>query len=76
MKNITLSIDENVLAIARRYAAEQNSSINQLVREFITNIAQRHDRAHAVRERLRQLSDQSEARIGSKSWNRNDLHER
>ena len=76
MKNITLSVDENVLAIARRYAAEQNSSINQLVREFMTSIAQRHDRARSVRERLRQLSDQSEARIGTKSWNRNALHER
>ena len=75
MKNITLSVDENVLAIVRRYASEQNSSINQLVREFMTSLAQRHDRANAVRERLRQLSDQSEARVGSKSWNRNDLHE-
>ena len=45
MKNITLSVDENVLAIVRRYALEQNSSVNQLVREFMTSIAQRHDRA-------------------------------
>jgi hypothetical protein len=32
MKNITLSVDEKVLAVVRRHAAEQNSSVNALVR--------------------------------------------
>jgi hypothetical protein len=34
MKTITLSVDEKVLAAVLRYAAERNSSVNALVREF------------------------------------------
>ena len=76
VKSITLSADENVLAEVRRYAAERNSSINALVREFLTSIAERQDRARNARTRLRSLSNRSRARIGRKSWNRGELHER
>lgn len=76
MKNITLNVDEKVLAAARRYAAERNSSVNALVRNYLASIAQREDRAAQARKRLRQLSRQSKARIGSKKWHREDLHER
>ena len=34
MKNITLSVDEKVLAAVRRYAVEHESSVNGLVREY------------------------------------------
>lgn len=76
MKNITLSVDEKVLAAVRRYAAERNSSVNALVREHLAGIAQREDRAAQARKRLKQLSRQSKARIGTKKWRREDLHER
>ncbi len=76
MKNITLSIDEKVLAKARRFAVEHNSSVNGLVREYLTSVAEREDRARQVRKRLRELSDRSGARIGARSWNRDELHER
>jgi len=55
MKNITLSVDEKVLASARRHAAERNSSVNALVREFLTRISQHEDRARSARRRIRQL---------------------
>ena len=76
MKNITLSIDENVLAAVRQYANSKNSSVNSLVREFLTSIAERENRGARARQEIRALSDESEARIGSKSWSRDDLHER
>jgi len=76
MKNITLSIDEKILATVRRYAAENHSSVNGLVREFLTGIAQYENRARKARQRIRELSDQSPARIGKKSWKRDELHER
>ncbi len=76
MKNITLSIDEEILAAVRRYAVERNSSVNALVREFLTGIATREDRARKARQRIRELSNESTARIGSKSWTRDELHER
>lgn len=76
MKNITLSVDEQVLAVVRRYALEQDSSVNALVRGFLVGIAGREDRARQARRRLRGLSGRSPARIGGKSSRREDLHER
>ena len=51
MKNATLSVDEGVLAVVRRYAAERDSSVNRLVREFLGGIATREDRAGRARQR-------------------------
>ena len=76
MKNITLSVDDEVLAAVRRHAVERNSTVNALVREYLTNLAQQHDRARRARVRLRQLSNQSQGRLGKKTWSREDLHDR
>jgi hypothetical protein len=76
MKNITLSIDENVLAAVRRHASERNSTVNALVREYLTNLAAHEDRATRARVRLRQLSKQSQGQLGKKTWSREDLHDR
>jgi hypothetical protein len=76
MKNITLAIDEKVLAVVRRYSAEHNRSVNSLVQEFLTDIAEREDRAKQARKNIRILSEQSTAKRGSRTWNRDDLYER
>lgn len=76
MKNITLAVDEKVLAVVRRYAAEHECSVNSLVRTFLTDIAAREDRARQARENIRMLSEKSTARRGSRTWGRDDLHER
>ena len=76
MKNITLSVDEGVLAAVRRHAAERNSTVNALVREYLTNLAAHEDSAKHARARLRQLSGQSQGRLGKKNWSREDLHDR
>jgi hypothetical protein len=76
MKNITLAVDEEVLAAARRYAVERNSSVNALVREHLSDIARRDDRARGARARLLELSKRSGLKLGKKAWTRHDLHER
>jgi hypothetical protein len=76
MKNITLSVDDDVLAAARRFAAEHDSTVNGLVRDYLTRLARYDDRAATARRRIRELSDQSEGRIGVKTWTRDSLHER
>ena len=75
MKNITLSVDEKVLAAVRRYAAEHDQSVNAMVRDFLTSVAQRQDRARQARQRIRELSQRSRARMGAKTWTRDQLHE-
>ena len=76
MKNVTLSVDEEVLARVRRYAVERRSTVNALVREYLSAIAAREDRARGARKRLRELSRASRARLGPRSWTRDDLHDR
>jgi len=76
MKNITLSVDENVLAAVRSHAAERNSTVNALVRQYLTNLAAHQDRASRARARLRQLSKRSQGRLGRKTWSRDELHDR
>jgi hypothetical protein len=76
MKNVTLSVDEKTLLAVRRYAAERQTSVNALVRDFLAGIARREDRAREARKRIRELSDQTSARVGLKSWTRDDLHAR
>jgi hypothetical protein len=75
MKNITLSVDENVLATVRRHAAERNSTVNALVRDYLTNLASHQDRAKRARARSRQLSAQSQGRLGKRTWSWEDLHD-
>ena len=75
MRSITPSVDEDVLAAARRCAIERGSPVSALVREFFAGIAEREDRARQARGRLRELGERSSARIGSASWARDDLPE-
>ncbi len=76
VKNITLSVDEDVLAVVRRHAGERNSTVNALVRVYLTNLAAHEDRATRARARLRELSKQSQGRLGKKTWSREELHDR
>ena len=76
MKNITLSVDEKVLSAVRQHAAARSTSVNQLVRDYLGEIAQRENRARKARRRLRALSNRSTAKIGRASWTREELHER
>jgi len=76
MKNITLSIDVDVLAAVRRYAAERELSVNALVRAYLTDLATREGRAKKARQRIKRLSERSNARVGEASWHRSELHER
>ena len=76
MKNITLAVDEDVLAAVRQYAAERNSTVNSLVRDYLTNLATHNDRVRRARERLRELSAESQGSLGPKVWSRDGLHDR
>ena len=76
MKTLTLSVDEGVLLAVRRYAAKQGSTVNAMVREFLTDLAQREDQTRKARQRIRELSEHSSARLGTKRCNREELHER
>ena len=62
MKNITVSVDEDVILAVRLYAAERSSTVEALVREFLTELANRKDRTRKARRRIVELSERSKDR--------------
>ncbi len=72
--NVTLSIDERLVAEARRIAALRRTSLNRLVRDYLQELV-RTDDAQAVAARLDALW--AEESYGSeRSWTREELHTR
>ena len=76
MKNVTLAIEEATLREARRIAAERSTSLNAMIREFLAQLIERESRAGQARRRIVELCADSQAEVGRKTWNRDDLHER
>lgn len=76
MKNITLAVDEEVLATVRAYAARNNTTVNALVREHLERIARQEDKAAQARQRLVELSRESKGGLGDWKWNREELYDR
>jgi hypothetical protein len=76
MKNITLAVDETVLEKARVVAAMRKTTVNGLVRDFLTNLASEDDRRAEARRRLVELAQNSTARLGPDYvWNRDEIYE-
>jgi hypothetical protein len=75
-RNITLAIDDEVLDKARVIAAERRTTVNAMVREFLTRTAMEKDDLAETRRRLRELAETSSGRVGPNFvWNREDLYE-
>ncbi|MCY3839615.1 MAG: DUF6364 family protein [Gammaproteobacteria bacterium] len=72
--NITLSIDEQVVADARRIAARRGTSLNRMIRDYLLELTQPRDRQATV-EQLDSLWSTSRYR-SSAAWTRDELHER
>ncbi len=72
--NVTLSIDDRVVAEARRIAARRGTSLNQLVRNYLHELTGTDD-VEAVVARLDALWAE-ESHASERSWTREELHER
>jgi len=76
MKNITLSVEEDVLEAVRRYAMVNRTSVNAIVREELHRLARTHGRVEDAMKELRMLSARSPGLLGSEKWTRVELHDR
>ncbi len=77
MKNITLAVEDDVLEKARIVAAERRTTVNAMVRDFLTEIATRDDRLAQARRELLDLMDRSAGDMGPDwRWSRDETHER
>jgi hypothetical protein len=71
--NITLSIDDKVVAEAREAAAAMGKSLNEVIREDLERLTRRHQRDQALSE-LVKLSGQGKRQDWT--FDREELHER
>jgi hypothetical protein len=71
--NVTLSIDEQLVARARKKAQALGKSLNQLIRDYLQTVAGGDDPERSIKE-FRQLSGKG----NSRGWrfNRDEIHER
>ena len=72
--NITLSIDEQGVAKARRIASVRGTSLNQLVRDYLEDLT-RHNDVKSVLDELDAMWSESTGRSQG-PWTREELHER
>ena len=75
-QNLTLVIDEDLLLAARKVALEQRTSVNQLVRDYLTTLVGETSQKRLARERLEKAFATGIVDIGDRSWSRDDLYDR
>jgi len=77
MKNITLAVEEDVLDRARLVAAQKRTTVNAMVREFLSEVGKREDKVGEARRQLLHLMDTSEGRMAPGwTFDRDETHER
>ena len=71
--NVTLSVDEQLVARARKKADALGKSLNQLIRDYLQKLAGGDDPEGSIEE-FKNLSGQGDSR----GWrfDRNEIHER
>jgi len=76
MANLTITVDDRLLRLARIKALEQGTSVNALLREYLEAYAGAADAQARALDDLLDLSASSASRRGDASWTRDDLHDR
>ncbi len=77
MTNLTLTIDEDILRVARIKALELGTSVNALVREYLRQLAGRSTAAEGVAEFFAATRGAGAGSgPGGRSWSRDELYER
>jgi hypothetical protein len=75
LMNITLSVDEDVIGRARQRAESLGTSVNQLVRDYLEQLAGKSNAEEDAAE-FERLSRLSGGRSKGWKFNREELHER
>lgn len=73
--NLTISVDDDVLLLARQRALQERTSVNAVLKRHLEAYAG-IDRQSAALARFVELSRASEARSDGRRWTRDELHER
>ena len=76
MANLTLKIDDDLLDKARRLASRRKTSVNAIVKAKLESFVSTDLVREATLRGLDEFYAHSEAKVGKKTWNRQDIHVR
>lgn len=76
MANLTLKIEDRLLEKARLLASRKKTSLNAIVRQHLEEFVSGDLSRQAAIEGLESFYSRCEARVGKKTWTRDEIHER
>lgn len=77
MTNITMSLEDDLVKKVRKLAVERNTSMTALVRETLRQLAAQEDfRTEEHIAELEAAFNSASAKVGKRTWTRDELHER
>ena len=76
MRNVTITLEEDVARWARIRAAELNTSVSRLVGEMLRDLMHEEDSYHAAKNQYLSQDPQVLRRPGKKYPRREELHDR
>lgn len=74
MKNITLSVDEHLLAAAHKHAASENTTLNAKFRQWLEDYTERQERAERAVACIEELRRKYPPR--GRKFSRDEMNER
>lgn len=75
MANLTLSLDDELLQKARETALRERTSVNALVRDYLTRYVGANNRRLDALDALDALAERTKS-ASKQRWKRDSLHER
>lgn len=75
MANLTLSLDDHLLQQAREAALREHTSVNALVRDYLTHYVDARSRRLEAIDAFDDLARRNKSRSTS-AWSRDELHQR
>lgn len=76
MANLTITLNDELLRKARIRAAEQGTSVNAVLRQYIEEWTGLEDERRRAIEQFVAASKRSRASSASRTWTRDELHDR
>ena len=73
---MTLTVDQELLLEARKLALERGTSVNQLVRSYLSSLVDEKGRRQRARAQLKAAFAKGVVRVGKCNWKREDLYAR
>lgn len=76
MANLTITIDDELLRLARIRALQQGTSVNALLRDYLVAYAGSDEPQAKALTDILELSATATSRRGARTWSRDELHAR